>query len=320
MSINLLPADTLSYSSFVSQDLLARVQAAYASGNLSSIDVRLAHFDEGAFKIHLIIGGNTPSDVIAPYIKQPVAITTPNGKKEVVVDLRDFGRWHAPTARFNITSRNDYAWALKRAVLTHIWINGGIDKLRGLSTMPAALYASLISETVTRRFMLDKRETQIISILSMYFYYCLFSNEAVFNEIAFNKVAALITRITRLPAEMVYETIEGLGVLADLRALCDAIKERTFNISLENFNLTTFTALINNNWLGNAGRLTMMVGMEHVPTWIALSHSAMGDASYNRTTLTKLAQTTIKRAEADQFVKALNYELSGFTVNFNVER
>lgn len=320
MPINNLPIETSFYSSYYSKDTQEKIQEAFIRGELTKINVDLKNTDEDAFVINAVIGGNASSDVI-PFFHQPMSVAVGvGGKKEIVIDLRAFGRWNAPTAKFNVTQKSAYLWEMQRAALTHIWINGGVEHMRGIALVPASLYASLIAETATRRFLLDNREKQVVSVLSAYFFYGLFTNDTGLSEIAHNRMAAMIAKAVKAPAETVYEIIEGLGVMKNAEALCEAIKLRTHNVTLENFNIATFTALINNNWIGNNGRLTMMVGMEHVPTWIALTYAALADASFSRTTLTKLAQSHVQRALAEQFSKTIAHDLAGLDSLFVIER
>lgn len=308
MSVNISAFDTVYCSGFPREDISSKVKRAYLTESMHTLQFQLKG-QEDPISIYLVQGGNAYADVI-PFFVHPVSFMD-SGKVHYAADVRHFGRWHAPSGSFAIRNKAEYDWTVKRTVLNHLWTTERPEQLRDLSTLPASLYTSLIKETVTRRFMLNGHEQDILSILSAYFYYGHFTNEEQFDENEFRRIAMSISRATKIAADKVMEVIEGLPVISNLSVFCDVIKQKVENVSMENFGLSTLTAVVANNWMGTKAPEILMVGLEHIPTWTMIAYACMGDATFRRSSLTKLAQKQDQRGVGAALIKGVDSLLDG---------
>ena len=82
-------------------------------------------------------------------------------------------------------------------------------------------------------------------------------------------------------------------------------------MALENFNLGTLFAVTASTWFGSNSRETIMVGLEHIPTWLTIISSSLGNAVYKRSTLAKIAQKYDKGNLGKSFQRSLETLMGG---------
>lgn len=300
--------DTSACAGFRVRDVQDKLISGYYQGAYREVTV--TGRDNEVLSLQLLQGGSSAADLV-PFFNHPFLLTTSEKnahgekKKLFAVDVRNFGKWYAPNASFVVRNQPEYVWNIKRALLNQLWLTERPEIFRDLSTIPAAVYASLVSESIARRFALDAGEQATIMIVACYFYYCLFTNDHVFDEFAVNKIAGNIARVTRLPADKVLQVIDGMPVLNSLEELCNACRDKSGSIRLDDFNVGVLVAVLAGTWFGTNARENIIVGLEHIPTWLMIVNASLSEASFKRSVLTKISVRFDKGGAADSFNKSL---------------
>ena len=288
--------------------LIEDVTKANLATKLGSITVD-SNFLEHKFDIKMIRGGNANEDTIT-FFNHPIFIKDGTNPLVPVIDVRSFGKYNRLNDEFIARNKPEYSWAVKRAILNKLWVDGGYDALRDLSTIPLSVFSNLISESISRRFSLDLKEKLTISILSSFFYYCLFTNNLI-DEDKLNRIVGNITRANFMPASLVYDTISDLKTISSIEELCDVIKTKVNNQALNELNKGTFITIVSGNWIGTNARENLAVGLEHMPTWILIVAASLESATYKRSTLSKISQIYNKKGVGENFLRALNQTIGG---------
>jgi hypothetical protein len=266
--------------------------------------------------LHLLEGGNSFADVI-PFFNHPFAIKSVNKNEageytlEFVVDLRNFGKWYSPNQQFIVRNKPEFSWNVKRALLNHVWLTQRPAILRDISVIPAAVYASLISEAVSKRFALDAGEQAIIAVLAAFFYYGLFTDDVEYDEVETNKIVGAIARATMLPASKVFDIVDGLKVMDSLENFCTVCQEKTGSIALSSFGIGILIAITSGNWFGTNARENLATALEHPPTWIMIVAASLDETTFKRSVLSKISTRYDKKGAADNFIKSINVLLGG---------
>jgi hypothetical protein len=305
--------DTSACSGFRTREVKDKLEAGRFLGAFSTDTPFSLKTSGEQVTLQLLKGGNSAADVV-PFFNHPFPLKASNGDAssvEFALDVRNFGKWYAPNETFVVRNRPEYLWSVRRAVLNALWLTERPEIFRDLSTIPAAVYAGLISESIARRFALDAAEQITLSVVACYFYHCLFTDEKEFDEFTMNKVAGNIARITRAPAEKVFEIISDMKVLNSLDELCTACREKTGSVRLEDFNLGVLVAICSSTWFGTNAREILVVGLEHIPTWLAIVSASLNDATFKRSTLTKISTRYDKGGAAANFGKSLEMLIGG---------
>ena len=315
MTINISAYDTMACASLpVRHRVVEEIMRAGLAGATGVLKVATGKH-ESPFDLLSVQGGNSFADAV-PYFNHPVLVPYPagesNGQSQAfVVDVRHFGKFSGPLAEFLVRNGAEYSWALRRAILNQVWMDGRPEVLRDISTLPAATYAALVSECVARRFALDPAEQMIVAALSAYFYYGLFTDEEKFSEMEIPLLSKKISDITRVPMPMVHKLIEGLPVLATLDQFCQAVHDKVKNVALENFNLGTLLSVVRSTWFGHNSMEVVSVALEHIPTWLAIVSSSLESAVFKRSPLAKIAQRFDKNGAGKNFTRSLEVILGG---------
>lgn len=307
MAIYKTPYDATACSGYRIKDTEDKLKIGMSNGSFRHIPIKLDNFVD-QFYINLVEGGNSTADTI-PYFNHPLFIKDKDRSHEVssiFIDVRNYGKINSAQATFVIRNLPEFNWNIMRGVLNHIWVNERVEILRDISIVPASVYAALISECVARKYALDAGEQIIISIVSCYFYYCLFTEDREFNETDMNRIAGNIARATKAPAEKVFNIISDMKVLYSLEELCSALKEKTGSIRLNDFNVGVLLAVASGNWFGTNARENLAVSLEHIPTWLMICYASLNEATFKRSVLAKLVERFSKGGAGDNFIKSMD--------------
>lgn len=293
------------------KDFIDKLKIAKINGVLITKVIELPNF-ENKPNIYLITGGTPAMDAV-PYFNHPIIVKDEDinsNEPLMFLDVRPYGKWNTPQEYFVVKNQPEYTWSVLRATLESIWINERQEILRDISSLPASVYSSLISESVSRKYALDANEQAIVSVISCYFYFCLFTDKQIINEFEFNRIAGSIARITRISADKVFQIIEDTKILNNLEDLCDCIKVKTNTVRLEDFNVGVLLAIVTGNWFGTNSRENLAVALEHNPTWQMICYSSISESSYKKSVLAKLVERYTKGSVGSDYVKAMDLILN----------
>lgn len=298
MSIMLTPYDTMACTGFLMKKTTDALEEAFVLGHLtpSATDPRV-----------LLVEGGSPVVDQVPSFAHPLFI---NPRKEeqgyVVVDVRYFGRFDKLANRFVNRNVVEYDLAHNRAKLTRIWSTEYPTVLQNVSDIPMAIYASWVSEAVSRKFQLEPREQLLFSILAAYFYCCLFMEDQQLSEQERIKISGRIARTLRTSAQNVLEVIEGLNVISGVKQFCEVAPGAVGSIRLQMLNPGLLYTLLKGTWFGVNAPEIIATAVEHPPTWLSIVMASFKDRSFKNTSITKIAERVSGRAnQGEQFLNTM---------------
>lgn len=230
--------------------------------------------------------------------------------KAIVADVRNFGKYDVFNVKFNVKNKPEYELAKNRAILNTLWL---IDeykyKLENISPLPAKIYSTTITELIGRRYNLAFDNRVIISIISCYFYYNLFTNSKVYSDSEYQNIIKKISlHLKPIPIENIYNVLDNLDkkVILDISELIDIIKKECVNEALNNLDLGIFTQLFNGLWYSATGRNVLLTSVELPPLWILLCHTSLTEETYKKLMFSSLTQKYKKdKEEINSFTKSL---------------
>lgn len=284
----LTPYDTTIESKVVLTKTIHALQLAKAEG-------RLEQAIENVPNIFAVVGKGPGIDQI-PAFGHALAVD-----ELVFVDLRGFGSAVFYGGQYNRPTDGIPSVLLKQALLQTAWQSDtqARRELYHLSDLPAQIYASWLSELITRRLALDETTQMKLAALSAWFFMCLFLTEDEFSAHVERggNAAVKISRLLRLPLELVQQVSES-GYLKDSQAFTDAVKQLG-SLKLENFNLGVLHAITAGSWFGP--KPTIAVALEHPPTFIAVVHTVVNERGFQKTSIGMSAQRFLKGSVLEQF-------------------
>lgn len=258
-----------------------------------------------------LIGWNGPATDNIEFFLHPLYT-----EGTLYVDVRNYTRKSNDQSEgSSVRNKPEYDWTMNRAVLNKIWLDARYSSLRDISALPAKLFSSLLSETISRKYALDPAEQIHIAVLSAFFYYGLFRSDHDIDELEHQRFVKNIHQATAVPANKVAELIADLAVIDNLVDFCKVIVQRTQSVQLQDFNVGILVAIVGPTWFGTNARENISVGLEHPPTWIAICNACVNDATFKRSSLAKLTERLNKGPLGQNFSAAvrdmISYELEG---------
>ena len=276
--------------------------------------------------IYTLEAANSADSAVDAFAHPFYVPATKDNPEILAVDLRSFGRWDDHQHVFNVrgSAQADVALLRMRAILNHFWIHESPEILRDTAPHGARLYADFISKSVKGRLGLDAQEEHDLAILSMIFYYSLFTNEEYFSEAEEMRIVQAIVRNLVSSSEMVYAVIdrinEGGGrlkVIPGIKEFCLYAQMATQSVRLEGFNVGSLLMILSGGWYGgiNAGEL-VAVAIEHPPTWLAVLLTAAEARTFGKTRIAELFMRSNSQAQR-QFRTAMATLLGNYVAQIN---
>lgn len=286
--------DTTACRGFVLGRTVHALKAAMIHGALKNVDFH---------GIRMVTGAQDISSTI-PSFGHPILLSDTDSEEVLVIDGRPFGRWDPIRYEFVVKNAAELKLLEYRARLTAIWLFDRPELIRDVSPAPMAIYASLLSETVARRYALDPREQFDFAIAAALFYGSLFMADDKLEDKDKNKLAAMVARATRAKAEDVFAILDQVETMpADIFDFCNFAKTVTKSVRLEEFNPGVLFSLIGGTWYGTGAKEMLAVALEHPPTWVAIVLTALNERGFKNSTVAKTSERLLGRD--DDFVRAV---------------
>lgn len=217
------------------------------------------------------------------------------------VDMRPFVRTDRHSMKTIITNEVEYNVALARAQLNYIYISADPAYLRNVSTLPMALYAAWISESIGKRFALDPREQQTIAILAAIFYNSQFTDDVELSDRLKMATLSTIAAATRSSSQDVLNVIDRVSIINDVFDFCQKVQEIVASVRLKDFNAGVLFTILGTTWYGVNAKEVASVAVEHPPTWIAMVLAGAHERTFKNSQIAKLMERSSFSKQVDSF-------------------
>jgi hypothetical protein len=281
------------------------------------LKIREAFIKDGIFKNNLhvntqgetkpvFITGVSQSESAIPLFTHPIRIKNFESTDYLCTDMRLFLRQQSDILDIenSIRNRTEYNFAKSRAVINLVWLNGGSRQIKNTLKFAANVYASWLSENITRTYSLDFRDQNTLTVIAYAFYYSLFE-DLKGNRLSDDdkqKIAIQIPIAFNIPSEFVFETLDKITTLSTAEDFCKNVKDILVNVRLKDFSLLMLLTIIRNSWYGVNAKNIISVAVEHPPTWVAIVFTVLNEKTYKRSNIYNIAERLGKRGKADEFL------------------
>lgn len=248
----------------------------------------------GALKLLNGIKLITATDTNVPILSHPfIADTTPNQNTYVYIDVRAVSRINPHEQTLVITNESAFNIIRWRANLVRYSLIKGKASLWDSCNFTSAIYASWLSESLSKRFSLDLSVSTKILVIAAVFYNVLFNGISLLaNETSCSKLAIATTKRlgryiqdTSLVETIITElyNLEGLGAFNTLADLVYAIKNVTGNIRLSNLSEKQVAEATGYGWYGSDSASLCATALEDPSTFITLCVIGHENQNYHKT-------------------------------------
>lgn len=262
------------------------------------------------YKLCFIDGSDTSEEAI-PQIVHPLLITHTTNKGNnsyLCTDIRLFvnpRQFEADNIRPKVKNFGEFNIAVDKALLTLMWLDENIDIMKNDMNFAGNVYATWITDLISKRFALGGRDQLCLTVLAYLYYQSLFTiNPKITDE---DKEVAYIKLVSQLkiPKEIIeYVFNKGEMFFTNINSFCEIVKDTLENVRLKDFNVGILATLVGMSWFGvNAGKI-LTVALEHPPTWIAMVGNIYSYKGYKNTNICKTIEKVNKKGYGEEFISS----------------
>lgn len=238
------------------------------------------------------------SDV--PNFTQLVNLGT-DDKPKIVLDGRPYMRQDQRNGTYRTTAENDYGFQCARLALTLRMLSGDKQLFRRLGDVPAKTFIRWVTMTLASRYNLPLEHQLPLMIVSAYYYFGMMDSEVATNPEERVQLAPIIARLTGASVNQVMDFADRLGPLQNGNDLAMALSTQTGTIRMGELKFSDLYTLMASSFVGINARENVGVALEHIPTFIAMVYTALGERSYRKTVLFARAERSGRASDLKQF-------------------
>lgn len=255
-------------------------------------------------RAYFIIGSDSCESNVPNFI-HPVHLESVHKDKFICMDVRNFVRVNPSVeSGFIVKNQTEFDLAKTRLVMNLLWLTQSKNYLRDLSFVPSAIFSSLISESLAKRFALDAKDQLTLAVLANVYYQFLFKESGEeFTEEEKQKFTTVAIKATRAPANFVFQIIDKIETINSVEDFCTLCKNVLQNVRIENLNAGLLITILSNTWF-TSGKELVAVGLEHPPTWVSIVYAALNDKGYKNSVIAKIAERYFGNKGGNDFIKS----------------
>ncbi len=255
--------------------------------------------------------GNCASASEIPFFAHPIEVVDSKNKRYLCVDLRSYtvplDEGTCSDSNVRIRNQTEYNFAMAREVFNLAWLTGSALQIKNDLSFAGTVYASWLSESISKRFALDPGEQIRLQILTHYFYQSLFYGTEAMDEVTKQKFAIHTIKATKASSELVFAVFDSIGKLDDINDYCENVKSIIGNIRLKELSAGVIVTIVGNSWFGPNAREVIAIALEFPPVWTALVYTAMTERSFKNSSIARIADRLQRNNAGKEFLKAAEY-------------
>lgn len=234
---------------------------------------------------------------LIPKFEHPLLVNLMNKLTYSVIDLSPFVRLN-DNGEISVVNYPLYNFQRIRNGLTSELINNGNRSIKSLPGRLVNTYTDLITNSLAATLNLNNEEVLIIKTLSAWFFYCNLMQDTAVGEIELETILANIARDTNIAAIFSSRYIDGTFI-NNVDEFIEMIKDKIDNPNIQKLNTGVFYTVLAKNinssvWVGLDKHQLLAIGIEHIPTFVALVYITLSEPVFRNVGLNKIASKNYK--------------------------
>lgn len=239
-----------------------------------------------------------------PYIDpkpwvHPIQITI-DEDTYVVIDMRACTRYDRAKGEPVVSNASLYRRDLILTLLQTVWMDEGPNSILRLGNYQITVFATWLSGLISRRFALDAGQQLKLSIVSAYYYLCLFNEKGRMDA---SRTATLIGKALNVNVAYVLEVVGDLPFISDILEYLDAVDNTLSTERIAGLTPDLLVALLSGSWFGPNHSVLVGVAIEYPPVFCSLLYLSLTDRSTKMSGIAKVALLKERDPIAKEFVR-----------------
>lgn len=268
--------------------------------------------DSSSYKNRLvIITGFDHTEKELPLFDHPLIVKDLKGYEYVAVDVRKYIKpiTEQPVDVLAVAKdQGSVLFIVLRALLTIDFIEGNTGVLSNQFKAISSAYGMFIANILSTSIGLNPMEKLAIEITGASFANMMF----VDNKDIENMQNTILGRLSNTKFSLPFNVKYVQEVLSKIDPTARTIDELVNNIKLiiDESKATMITKdviinLLSSFWFGPGDKQTMIMSLEHAPTWVALMYASIADRNFRKSRLAMMLEKFNKSINPSDFEKAL---------------
>jgi hypothetical protein len=252
----------------------------------------------------------------------PIVMKNHKDQDVVVIDLRKYVSVNKeqPMNIMDVAKdKNVVEFLVLRALLTADFACGEYGRLRNIFKSISSGYASIVANVTNSIVILSPLEMVYVEIAAAYHASILFIEEDDIKSSLGNIEARLSNMKFSLPInkkviaslmeKMQYEDRTIVGLVKNIQSVLPPEKQPLINND-------AMVNMVSNIWYGPSGTETVIMALEHMPTWVALLYTSIVNKTYKRTRLATVIAKASRQINVNEFEKGISLYLKEHTLSY----
>lgn len=268
----------------------------------------------GDSKLAIITGYNEEERSL-PIFDHPLIIKDVKDNNIVVVDVRKYIKPVKDEQPYTLSDLvkdgAGYKFSILRGLLMADFLNHDYGNLRQVYPAISMSYAAVLATLINGYCTLNPEEIVFVELACAYFVNTLFVDRDDIDDLKQNILARISSfryslPVTKTTVQRLLGDTQYLG--QDLEGLLGLIKQVLPPEKAELINDSVLVNLLSNAWFGPGGGETLVIGLEHMPTWIATVFVSLDSLTYKRAKLSSILAKYSKSIDSKSFIREIeNY-------------
>lgn len=239
----------------------------------------------------------------------------------VAVDVRKFLKIDSEEQPMRleeyVKDQAGFDFSILRGLLTIDFINHDYGNLRQIYGGISLSYAGVITTLLNIYIKLNPDEKVMVELACAYFSSCLFHD---LNDVDDN-LSNILARVSNykysgpLTKNTVFKTLESVSIKDQtIYSLISCIQQVLPEEKANILNDSILVNLLSNIWYGPGGNESLIIGLEHLPTWIAVVYVSIANMTYKRARLSNMLNMYSKQIDNKGYIKEIELYLKEKTL------
>lgn len=247
-----------------------------------------------------------------PVWEHPLVFKDARGRFHVAVDLRKYTKQltsQPETISDNLKDIAGGMFLINRGIFTAEFVNGNLGLFRPFLKPITISLAMLVSTAIMAGIGLnptEKIDTEIV--VGHYANVCMLNGYEIEENLDIIKarltnckfsLPVTATKVSAVMQNLNNDVKDIAGLIENIRTVLPAGKHQLLTSDI-------LVNLMSNLWYGPGGSAAVMMGLEHMPTWLALITAGISDKSYKKNRLATTLDKFSRQIGFSDFEKSMN--------------
>jgi hypothetical protein len=279
---------------------------------LVTSDINLNYEYSNADDCRLVfITGVNDDEKDLPLWEHPILFEDHKGKNVVAVDMRKYVKLVPDFTNLQtiVKDKGGFDYMLLRSLVMADMASDVYGSFIVIEKNIALAFSYWLSDSISSVTLLNPLEKSILEVIIVHYANMLMVNGDVDSSIVETSKVKISKSKTSIPmnVKQVGDIVDKLKHdVSTIDDLVDNIKAGLDSPKTDMIDTNTLINMVSSSWFGPGGSESVMMGIENMPTWIAMLYSSSSNKSYKRSRLATILEKHTRKIDLKELNKIMD--------------